>query len=371
MPLAPLGCAVEMHESTNRQKSWDPHSLSGWYLGTSTEHYCCHRIFCKKTRSERISDTVYFLHCYITQPTVTPEDQLIKAVGDLSSVLGGQTNDKGRKEMAALKRLQGGILNNTTVSKQTKKNKTVTFKDPIPEPRVSRNTIDLQQSPKKIATAPRVLTKAVIDKPLRITQISRPITRSKYAQAVEALLKRGRRSQSQPRNQMEELAQAVLDDDPRCAVEYANEIFDEESGKLMKYRQLITHPKYKEVWFHSSANEFGRLAQGVGGRIQGTNTIFFIHKHQIPTDRWKDITYAKFVCELKPNKVEVHRTRLTVGGDKVHYPGDVGTPTADLTLVKMHLNSVISTPGARYMTLDVKNFYLNTPMSMQCILLVF
>ena len=162
-------------------------TLSGWYLGTSTEHYCRHRIFCKKTCSERILDTVFFLHRYITQPTVTPEDQLIKAVGDLLSALRGQTNDKGRKEMAALKRLQG-ILNNTTVSKQ-KKNKTVTFKDPIPEPRVSRNTIDLQQSPKKIATAPRVLTKAVIDKPLRITQISRPITRSKYAQAVEALLK--------------------------------------------------------------------------------------------------------------------------------------------------------------------------------------
>ena len=113
---------------------------------------------------------------------------------------------------------------------------------------------------------------------------------------------------------------------------------------------------------HSSANEFGRLAQGVGGRIQGTNTIYFVHKHQVPPDRWKDITYAKFVCELKPNKAEVHRTRLTVGGDKVHYPGDVGTPTADLTLVKMHVNSVISTRNAHYMTLDVKNFYLNTPM---------
>jgi hypothetical protein len=64
---------------------------------------------------------------------------------------------------------------------------------------------------------------------------------------------------------------------------------------------------------HSSANEFGRLAQGVGGQIQGTNTIFFIHKNQILGDRWKDIKYAKFVCELKPNKREIHRTRLTVG----------------------------------------------------------
>jgi hypothetical protein len=111
---------------------------------------------------------------------------------------------------------------------------------------------------------------------------------------------------------------------------------------------------------HSSAT--GRLAQGVGGQIQGTNTIFFIHKNQIPGGRWKDVTYAKFVCELKLNKKEIHRTRLTVGGDKVHYPGNVGTPTADLTLFKMHVNSIISTWDAQYMTIDVKNFYLNTLM---------
>jgi hypothetical protein len=82
----------------------------------------------------------------------------------------------------------------------------------------------------------------------------------------------------------------------------------------------------------------------------------------VPQDRWKDVTYAKFVCELKPNKAEVHQTRLTIGGGKVHYPGNVGTPTADLMLVKMHINSVISTHGAQYMTLDVENFYLNTLM---------
>jgi hypothetical protein len=46
---------------------------------------------------------------------------------------------------------------------------------------------------------------------------------------------------------MEELAQAVLDNNLKCAaVEYANEIFDEDLGKLMKYSQLITHLKYDE-----------------------------------------------------------------------------------------------------------------------------
>jgi hypothetical protein len=41
---------------------------------------------------------------------------------------------------------------------------------------------------------------------------------------------------------MIELAQAVLDDYPVAAAEFAGEIFDEESGKLMKYQKLITHP---------------------------------------------------------------------------------------------------------------------------------
>ncbi len=143
-----------------------------------------------------------------------------------------------------------------------------------------------------------------------------------------------------------ELAGAVLDDDPKAALEFANEIFDMDSGQILKYRKLISHPKHCDIWMHSSANEFGRLAQGIGNRIKGTDTIFFIHKHQVPQDRFKDVTYAKFVWELKPNKTETHQTRLMVGGDKVHYPGDVGTPTANLTLVKIHVNSVISTHGA-------------------------
>ena len=41
---------------------------------------------------------------------------------------------------------------------------------------------------------------------------------------------------------------------------------------------------------------------------------------------------------------------------------DCGTPTADLLTVKLLLNSVISTPGAKFMTLGLKDFYLNTPM---------
>ena len=41
---------------------------------------------------------------------------------------------------------------------------------------------------------------------------------------------------------------------------------------------------------------------------------------------------------------------------------DCGTPTADLLTVKLLLNSVVSTLGAKFMALDLKDFYLNSPM---------
>jgi len=261
MPLAPLGCAVEMHESTNRRKTWDPHSLSGWYLGTSTEHYRCHKIFCKKTRSERISDTVFFRHQYITQPTITSEDRIVKAIGDLSSALRQRSNLQGKEDMAVLQKMNS-ILNNAPAEpmEKGKKKKTVTFRDPIPEPRVGGRVGTLQQSPKTVLS-PRVLIgapkiiKATIDKPLHVETSAGPTTRSKYSQALADIVTRSRSRRSKPPLNMMELAQAIVDDNP--TIEFANEVFDEDSGKLMKYRQLITHPKYQEVWMHSSANEFG------------------------------------------------------------------------------------------------------------------
>ena len=59
---------------------------------------------------------------------------------------------------------------------------------------------------------------------------------------------------------------------------------------------------------------------------------------------------------------EPNRSRLTVGGDRINYPFEVSTPTADLPTIKMLWNSVLSTPKAKFITLDVANFYLGTPM---------
>jgi hypothetical protein len=54
----------------------------------SPEHYKCHVIYLKSTRSKRVSDTVHFKHKkYITEPTLTPEDTIVKALNDLTHAL--------------------------------------------------------------------------------------------------------------------------------------------------------------------------------------------------------------------------------------------------------------------------------------------
>mgnify|MGYP003513481215 FL=1 len=54
---------------------------------------------------------------------------------------------------------------------------------------------------------------------------------------------------------------------------------------------------------------------------------------------------------------------MTVGGNLIDYPGNKSTRTADITTLKLLLNSAISRIKARMMMIDIKNFYLGTPMS--------
>jgi hypothetical protein len=96
----------------------------------------------------------------------------------------------------------------------------------------------------------------------------------------------------------------------------------------------------------------------------GTNTIVFTKTNQVSQDRAKDVTYDLITTLIRPEKLnEPNRTRLVAGGNRVHHPGDAGTPTTNLLTIKLLLNSIISTPNAKFMMMDIKDFYLNTPIA--------
>ena len=52
-----------------------------------------------------------------------------------------------------------------------------------------------------------------------------------------------------------------------------------------------------------------------------------------------------------------------MGGNLINYPGNCGTPTADLLTVKLLRNSIIFTSNTKFMSIDIKDFYLKTPMA--------
>ena len=137
------------------------------------------------------------------------------------------------------------------------------------------------------------------------------------------------------------------------------------TGELItSYRKLMNDPATAETWQTAFGKDFGCMAQGDSKTGQkGTNSMFVMTHNEIPnipSDRV--VTYAKVVVDYRPQKEDPNRIRITAGGNLITYPGELYTRTADLTTSKLLWNSVLSTPNAKYMCLDIKNFYLSAPL---------
>jgi hypothetical protein len=135
----------------------------------------------------------------------------------------------------------------------------------------------------------------------------------------------------------------------------AYEVLNDKTGNLLQYHYLMKHPKHKDIWTKSFRKEMICLATT-------TETIFFIKKNDIPEERCGNVTYGRIICVYHNGKKDKFCTCITMGGNLINYPGNCRTPTANLLFVKLLLNSVISTPNAKFMMLDLKDFYLMTPM---------
>jgi hypothetical protein len=103
-PFGPLGCAIKAHVKPDDRRTWDTRSDAGFSLGTSMQHHRCFRMYITKTRATRISNTVYFKHQYITNPTVSPESHVVVAAQQLATALQGNI-PAGNETAEALKKV--------------------------------------------------------------------------------------------------------------------------------------------------------------------------------------------------------------------------------------------------------------------------
>ena len=75
-----------------------------------------------------------------------------------------------------------------------------------------------------------------------------------------------------------------------------NAVIHLETGFSQEYRHLVKGDD-KMVWQKSFPNELSRLAQGVGNRVAGSNTTFFIPKSQVP--QYQKVTHGRIIFDIR------------------------------------------------------------------------
>ena len=126
-----------------------------------------------------------------------------------------------------------------------------------------------------------------------------------------------------------------------------------DDGKKLTYNKLLKGQE-GHLWAQEGSKEWDRL-------IEGTKTLRFVSADTKPHDQ--RATYVKHVCtdKIKSQGQEAEkRVRTTVGGDKIEFDGDTAAYTAALKTIKLLWNAVLSTPLAKFMTIDIRNFYLHS-----------
>ena len=78
---------------------------------------------------------------------------------------------------------------------------------------------------------------------------------------------------------------------------------------------------------------------------------FFVRRRNIPAGR--KVLYSCLVSSIRSHNIETHHIRVTVGSEKLDFPGITTTTCVSLTMTKCLINSTVSMPSAKFMTLDI------------------
>jgi hypothetical protein len=368
--FAPPGCKIIAHEKPRKRRTWAPHGQHGYSLGPAMHHYRCQNVYISTTASERIVDTLeLFPHNYQMPQLSSTYRLLMEAKAkdmtdafqnphpDVPFASVGDDTIEALANLAAIFKLKLQQAPSLATPASPVKvvplsslipSSTQILNSPMPNRRQTRlqTTIHTQDIP-NVPLPPRVVTPRTLrHSPPRVTTGSRRLS---------------------PRN---------LSQDDFCGMDTAhmaialrnnhwsqrhhpNAVIHPVTGKEMEYLALIKDHRLQPLWTQGFGHECGRLLQGIRD-IPGTDICFFIELKNTPKDR--NITYGKIVCDYKPHKQEKEHVRLTVGGDRLDYSGDVTTSTADIITFKILINSTLSTEDAAMMMMDINNYYLGTPL---------
>jgi hypothetical protein len=131
------------------------------------------------------------------------------------------------------------------------------------------------------------------------------------------------------------------------------------TGKEMEYMALMKDPCLQPLWTRALATNADAYSKAFGTFL--TQTHVSLSNSQ--TSRKTEISLTEIVCDYKPHKKEKECVRSTEGGDRLDYSGDVATSMTNITTFIILINSNLSAEEAAMMMMDIKNYYIGTPLS--------
>ena len=416
-PLAPAACQVKVYENKATRRSWAYHAKDAYYTRPAMSHYRCYTCYDTTTKAEIVSNTVQFFPKQCPMPATASTDRLVMTLQDLADALNNPHPatpfiEQGTAINTGVRRLLEILTAWTDIGPRvpTSENKPLIpprpRKDniPISAPRVTEHAV-VKCNP---VAAPRVEMK-----PHQDPRIVRT-TRSNSIYGIGTIIRKrfndhkyyeGEVTQYDSLNAIytikfkhgdteeythDEVKRHYKQNQVYSGTKYGKALYtnydtnfdythfpspkqarkvthkalaaggtvwDEDLNKMAHYRELIIHPnpEIQRRWMQASCNEFGRLFQGFGD-TKGMDVLEWIPRHKVPKD--KTVTYARYTVAVRPEKDEKYRCRITGGGDRLTYDGDVSTHTSSLETFKLLLNSTISTKDAKMATGDISNMYL-------------
>ena len=412
-PLGPPGTRVLIHELPDKRGTWSPHAVLGFYTGPASEHYRCYKVWVLETGAERIANTLLWFPTQVPLPRTSSADAATAAAQDLIHALkhphaASPLSPLADEHQSALRQLAtifnsaapspapvprvehatpplpavpradsdgftfvSKTRNRGQVRREEKAAQRKADHSPAKPPArfASPNRFDVLDDdvlpPPKQPTAPSKRKQPKAQKASKPPHPPRPVTlppRPRRHGHATRLRVKYRAAQHQQAQYQSASNHAVFD----CTSNphrdhFVNSVIDPTTGQSLEYRHLIKGPEAQH-YLQANINEIGRLTDGrVGGpEITGTNTGKFLHPSQLPSGR--TATYLRPVVTYRRQKADPYRMRWTVGGNLIDYPGVTSTPGSEMTTIKLLVNSTISTPDARFMCCDAKDFYLNTTM---------
>ena len=405
-PLGPAGTSIVIHDKPDARGTWQVHGTPGYYLGPSLLHYRTHRCLSSHTGRERYADTVAWFPELLTPPTKPSADEVLHAaILDLQQLIKRHLKTDVASTLPPVSSILADIedlaLMYNPVAPATAAEQRVSI---LPDPGVSQLSsvsaadnraplplastapvaIDLQRPNSPLhAQAPPTIPSPPSPHPYR-TRSSTAATRlAMPLPAYEATLLGDNGFLSPPSHADTDLAAyiqvwagttALRDStwvpeithiapfnspniaftDPIAAAFAAQPALNlNADGSPLTYSTAKKGPNTTH-WQDAEDTEISRLIDSV--------VMHARHPHEQPADRKKDTTYYNPQTKEKDTDAgKTYRIRGTIGGDRINYTGVTKANTAAMPVVKMLLQSVVS-DDAEFMTIDIKDFYLNTEL---------